>query len=299
METEPKKERLILVAGVILCAGLLTGHWWSGLSRNLSANRDLKVALISGNATMVFIYHSFAKTVTAVNLSRTRFKNNGSNYQKACAALALVSGAAPIPRNDVFYLVTDKPTADLSAFYETLNSWRSRPGLVFNAVRWLWLLKKEERTNISCHDLLLAVLELSRLNSSNFNIEDSECVTGQNQDGNSSGESGGKSNIEAVSVPAAVIRVEVLNASGKKDLAMQVTKYLRKQGFDVINFGTYTGTGTLTKIVNCSGNIDAAKAVRSALGLGAFEIYSKPEVGNVVGVSVVLGVDFNEAIIKN
>ena len=299
METAPKKERLMLVFGFLLCAGLFAGHYFSGLSRNLAANRDLKIALISGNTPMVFIYHSFSKTVTAVNLPRARFKNNGSNYQKACAVLALVSGATQVQREDVFYLATDAQAADLSAFYETLNSWRSRPGLFFEAARGLWLLEKEEHTNISFHDLLLAVLELSRLNSSNFIVTDFERGFGQNPQAPGSVESGDKADIEAVSDPAAVIRVEVLNASGKKDLAMQVTKYLRKKGFDVINFGTYTGAWKRTKIVNCSGNVDAARAVRSALGLTALEIYSKPEAGNVAEVSVVLGVDFDETITKN
>jgi len=315
--------------GFLLCAGLLTGHYFSGLSRNLAANRDLKIALISGNAPMVFIYHSFSKTVTAVNLPRARFKNSGSNYQKACAALALVSGGTQVQREDVFYLVMDAQGADLSAFYETLNSWRSRPGLFFEAARGLWLLEKEERTNISFHDLLLAVLELSRLYSSNFIVADFERGTGQNPEADGSVadsppkaeqagvtvESGDKATIgrfvgqrpwerhlqriEAVSAPAAVIRVEVLNASGKKDLAMQVTKYLRRKGFDVIDFGTYAGAGKRTKIVNCSGNVDAARAVRSALGLTALEIYSKPEAGNVAEVSVVLGADFNETVIND
>ncbi|HAF94517.1 MAG TPA: hypothetical protein DCG50_00505 [Elusimicrobia bacterium] len=346
METVPKKERLLLIFGFTLCAALLTGHYLSGLSRNLAAGRDLSVALIGGNAPMVFVYHSFSKTVTAVHLPRERWRSGGSNYQKACAALALVSGGPQVQREDVFYLAPDAPGVDLSAFYETLNSWRSRPRLVLKAARWLWRLKKEERTNISFHDLLLTVLELSRLNSSDFVVTDFERGAGPKPQADGSvadsarpddsarghRHAGGRSPRQAsVTVadsppkaeqaphfgpfgksagqagvfptPAArvgaVIRVEVLNASGKKDLAMQVTKYLRKKGFDVIDFGTYTGTGKLTKIVNCSGNVAAAKAVRSALGLTALEIYSKFEAGNVAEVSVILGEDFNEEIIKS
>ena len=299
MEAAPKKERLILLFGFLLCAGLLAGHYLSGLSRNLAANRDIKIALISGSAPMVFVYHPFSKTVNAVNLPGARFKDNGSNYQKACAALALISGGTQVQREDVFYLATDVQEADLGAFHETLNSWRCRPALFFKAARWLWLLAKEERTNLSLHDLLLAGLELSRLNSSSFIVTDFERGTGQNPQADGAVESGDKANIDSVSAPAAAIRVEVLNASGKKDLAMQVTRYLRKKGFDVIDFGTYTGAGKRTKIVNCSGNVDAAKTVRSALGLNELEIYSRPEAGNVAEVSVILGVDFNETVARN
>lgn len=296
----------MLAFGLALCLGLVAAHYLSGVAPRLAANRDLEIALISDRAPKVFIYHAFSKTITVINLPPARLKNGGSNYQKACAALALVSGKIPGQREDVLYLATDDPTHsgcvgdDLGAFYAMLNSWRSRPRLFFEVARRLWLLKKEERTNISFHDLLLAVLELSRLNSSNFIITDFErsvlrAVASENFGAN---ETGGSTNSET-GVPAAVVRVEVLNASGKKDLAVKVTKYLRKKGFDVINFGTYERAAGQTKIVNCSGNMEAARAVRSALGLTGLEIYSKPKAGYVAEVSVVLGADFNEIILKN
>lgn len=290
----------MLAAGLAICAGLLAAHYFSGLAAELAANRDLEIAVIGERASRVFIYHSFSKTVTAINLPPARLKGRGSNYQKACAALALVSGKISGQGEDVLYLVTDAQSADLSAFYETLNSWRSRPRLLFEAARRLWLLKKEERTNISFHDLLLMALELSRLNSSNFIVTDFERGTGRGGAADGSGDigAGDKADIEAGAF-APVFRVEVLNASGEKDLAAQVTKYLRKKGFDVINFGTYGSVEEQTKIVNCSGNMEAAKAARSALGLNALEIYSKPGPGSVAEVSVILGVDFNRTIIKD
>ena len=289
----------MLAFGLAMCMGLLIAHYFSGLAPGLAANRDLAIAVISEKAPRVFIYHSFSKTVTAINLPPSRLKSSGSNYQKACVALALISGKAPGQQEDVLYFAIDAQAADLSVFYEILNSWRSRPGLFFEAARRLWLLKKEERTNISFHDLLLTALELSRLNSSNFIVTDFERGTGRGGMMNSSGdgEAANKANTEAGAF-APVFRVEILNASGEKDLAAQVTKYLRKKGFDVINFGTYGSVEEQTKIVNCSGNTEAARAVRSALGLDSHEIYSKSGSGNVAEVSVVLGGDFNTAIIK-
>jgi len=290
----------MLAFGILLCAGLLVGHYFSGFSRQLASNRDVRIALLNANEPVVFLYRSFSRTVTAVRLPRSRFKNNGSNYQKACAALAPFFAGAQVRREDVFYFEVDARVEELGGFYEILNSWRSRPVLFFKAARGLWRLKNEERTNLSFQELLLTGLELSRLNSSNFIVADFERETGQAlsepgpppEDPGSSGGSG-------ASAPPSAIRVEVLNASGRKDLALQATKYLRKRGFDVINFGTYMGAGTVTKIVNCSGGVDAAKAVREALGLAALEIYSKPEAGGVVEVSVILGKDFNGSVLKN
>ena len=87
----------------------------------------------------------------------------------------------------------------------------------------------------------------------------------------------------------------MLNASGRRDLAEQVTKYLRKKGFDVINFGNGGAVARHTKIVNCSGNIAAARQARAALGLKDLEIYSKPEKPAVAQARVILGADFDEA----
>ncbi|OGS58925.1 MAG: hypothetical protein A3J79_03820 [Elusimicrobia bacterium RIFOXYB2_FULL_62_6] len=87
----------------------------------------------------------------------------------------------------------------------------------------------------------------------------------------------------------------MLNASGRKDLAEQVARHLRKKGFDVIHYGNFGSVQKQTKIVNCSGNIEAARQAREALGLKGLEIYSKPEKPAVVQARVILGTDFNAA----
>jgi hypothetical protein len=94
------------------------------------------------------------------------------------------------------------------------------------------------------------------------------------------------------------VTAQVLNASGRRGAADEVTRHLRSRGIDVIDFGNYVSVQPRTKIVNCSGGIEGARRVRELLGLGGLEIYSKPEKNPVAGVRVVIGLDFDPASLK-
>ncbi len=309
-QTIRKKQIIILAAGGILSAALAAAHYFSPIARGLAANADVELVLLSKERPMLFIYHSFSRSVNAVRLPAGA-QRGGSAYQRAGEVLRSFFGSG-VPAGPPAYIEVQAP--DMDAFEDLLNNWRARPALLGRLLRWLVELKKNDATDLSAHDITLLALELSRLNSSNFIKEDLDNSGAgaaakrgaaavnppQGVADNSAGpDTAAPQDGAAVSLPAAgAVRLEVLNASGQVDLAALVTKLLRKKGFDVINFGTYGRRLARTKIINCSGDLKAARALRDAMDLGGLEIYSKPDKLTIAQVRIILGEDFDGSKIK-
>ena len=291
---------MILAAGGLAVLALVAAHYLSPVSRRLAANEDVELVLLNKDRPMLFVYHPASKTLNAVRLP-ARAARSGSAYQRACEVLRLFSGGggAAVPpagfagkdgvsvqATPAYIEVSAVGGPDMDAFEGLVNTWRARPAQLAGAVRYLLALKKNEATNLSAHELALLALELSRLNSSNFIKEDF----------NKAGPGEALPADDGPPQPApAIVRLEVLNASGKKDLARRVTKYLRKKNFDVLDFGTYGSVEKQTKIVNCSDSLEGALRLREALKLGGLEIYSKIDKIGIVQAKVILGADFDES----
>ncbi|HOW89198.1 MAG TPA: LytR C-terminal domain-containing protein [Elusimicrobiales bacterium] len=290
-QSSRKNQILILAAGGLLVLALAAAHHGSSVAGRLSSGRDVELVLLSRARPMLFVYHPFSRTVNAIRLPARAASAAGSGAsacQRAAEVRRLFSRwgdtqAAPV------YIESAEP--DLEALEELLNGWRSRPAGLLRLLGGLRELRRSEATGLTAYELLLGALELVRLDSSHFIKEDLERVPSA---GRAAEEPLSGSQVSA----AAAARVEVLNASGKRDLAGRVTKFLRKNGYDVISFGTYAGVERHTKIVNCSGDIEAARGVRSALGLGGREIYSKSGKVNIADVRVILGEDFDDSVLK-
>lgn len=82
----------------------------------------------------------------------------------------------------------------------------------------------------------------------------------------------------------------MLNGTPRQGLARQGTRQLRRQGLDVVYFGTADAPSDSTRILLRRGPPDAAARVRSALGVGA--IAPMPDSLRRVDVTVILGQDF-------
>jgi len=266
----------MLAAGGLITLSLTAAHYLSPISRRLSSNSDVELVMLNREHPMLFVYSSFSKTVDAVRLP-DKSARGGSAYQRASDILKIFSGSAI---SEPAYIEVQAP--DMAAFEDIINNWRERPASLSLMVRYLRELRQNDATNLSIHDMALLTLELARMNSSNFVKE--EFNKARSSDAALAAETADAT---------AVLRLEVLNASGRKDLAGAVTKFLRDKGFDVINFGTYGSVETQTKIVNCSDNIKAAHAVREALDLGGLEIYSKFDKRAIAQIKIILGADFN------
>lgn len=289
-----KRLIIILSLGGALALALTAAHYYSPVSLRLSANEDVELVLLHAERPMLFVYRPAAATVSAIRLPKKMTRGAGSAVQRAHSALTLVLKRGFGVQDTAHYIEVAEP--ELERFYEFLNGWRSRPADLLAAAAWLRELKRAEGTNLSWHDLLLLALELSRLNSSSFVIADLPKDYFDKAGGGGEPVPGETAAAQPESVPA---RLEVLNASGKKDLAERVARYLRKKGFDVINYSTYKAVEKQTKIVNCSGNIAAARLAREALGLKDLKIYSEPKKSAVVQARVILGTDFDAAKVRD
>ena len=285
-----KKQLAILACGGLLALALAAAHYRSPLAGRLSAGRDVEVVLLTGNRPMLFVYHPLSRTVDSIRLARgipSGTRRGVSACQRAWESLRLFrrneSGAQDAP---VYVEIRDP---DIDSFEDVLNGWRSRPARLVLLFRYLYDLYRREATSLSPYELLLAALELVRLDSSDFVKEVYDAGSG----------SGGARKKRFTQAPApAVVRLQVLNASGRRKLAARVTKFLRQKGFDVISLGNHSSFERHTKIVNCSDNIGAAREAREALGLDGLEIYSKFNRLAVADVRVILGEDFKEDVLN-
>jgi len=87
------------------------------------------------------------------------------------------------------------------------------------------------------------------------------------------------------------VRVEVLNAGGRPDMARRATELLRSRGFDVVYFGNADHFGQdSTTVLDRVGRPDAARAVARALGGAAVE--TRTDRNLYLDVTVRLGSDW-------
>jgi len=91
--------------------------------------------------------------------------------------------------------------------------------------------------------------------------------------------------------PRAPITVEVLNASERKGVAYDVTKFLRSKGADVVHYGNIAGPAVPQTIVyDRTGRFENAGWVRDRLGCPAAAV-SQVSAKSLVDVTVVLADD--------
>ncbi len=87
------------------------------------------------------------------------------------------------------------------------------------------------------------------------------------------------------------VRVEVLNAGGREDMARLATDHLRDRGFDVVYFGNAEAFGQQsTMVLDRASRPQAAAAVAQALGTDWVE--SQPDANLYLDVTVLLGSDW-------
>lgn len=91
--------------------------------------------------------------------------------------------------------------------------------------------------------------------------------------------------------------VEVLNGVGVDGLARSVTMRLRERGLDVVFYGN-AGMDTLavTQVVARRGDTVAARRVQMALGVG--RVVSEPDSSLLLDVSVLLGRDVVDSVLR-
>ena len=90
-----------------------------------------------------------------------------------------------------------------------------------------------------------------------------------------------------------VIQIDVLNACGIDGAASRMTSYLRARGYDVVEMRNYkTFDIEQSLVIDRIGNLDNARRVAYALGIGREEVIQQISEDYYVDVSVLIGKDF-------
>lgn len=180
-------------------------------------------------------------------------------------------------------------------FKNSLSSWRYNPLLAARAAGAYVSARHNRRTNLSPAEFILLALELTQLEPNDFTVRLPQKNT--------------KPKPAATLLPPPTqdraplavqdrpIIVEVLNASGRKGLALELTQYLREQNtkgllrVDVLQYDNYPSLQENSWLEDYSGRQIQLKQLGSAIGItGEIRAGNTPNV--ICDTRIILGKDF-------
>lgn len=182
-------------------------------------------------------------------------------------------------------------------FKNRLENWRYNPLLLAVFPVDYVRARFSRRTDLNTADAVLLAAEISKLEMNDFTLQMKESAAKKSK----SAKAESLPQVEdraPLAVEDRPIVVEVLNASGKRGLALAVTQYLRDQNakgllrVDVLQYDNYPG-GYLdqTRIVDYSGRLMQVKQLSTAIGCRQ-EILSEPRGNAICDTRIILGKDF-------
>ena len=192
---------------------------------------------------------------------------------------------------------------DQSAYWEifkhTLETWRFNPALLGPYMRGYINALVRHQTNVRLSEYILLSLELSYLTPTDFAVEhpmQKKKLIGRRH---IEEETLAKPEVDLPSAHNAdkPLVVEILNASGKKGLALALTQYLREQNakgllrVDVLQYDNYPTLQDTSFITDYSGKLVQVTQVSRAIGLSR-EIRRENSSTAICDTRIILGKDF-------
>ncbi len=203
---------------------------------------------------------------------------------------------------DRFYIPAQKEQAAYwEQFKKTLETWRFNPALLWPYMRGYANALVQRRTNLRPSEYILLSMELPYLTPTDFAVEQSlqkKKIIGRRPPTQEE-PAPAKPEIILPNQPDAEkpLVVEILNASGKKGLALALTQYLREQNakgllrVDVLQYDNYPTQEETSFITDYSGKLVQVTQVSRAIGLTR-EIRSEKSSTAICDSRIVLGKDF-------
>lgn len=184
-------------------------------------------------------------------------------------------------------------------FKNGLETWRFNPARLWPYVHGYVNALVQHRTNLRPSEFILLSLELPHLTATDFAVEQpvKKKVIGRRNP---------KDDVPAVKPEVDLpnpnsadkpLVVEILNASGKKGLALALTQYLREQNakgllrVDVINYDNFPTVQDTSYITDYSGKLVQVTQVSRAIGLSR-EIRRETSSSVICDTRIILGKDF-------
>ncbi|MBO7191546.1 MAG: LytR C-terminal domain-containing protein [Elusimicrobiaceae bacterium] len=302
MEPSYKKRRIIAACLGLFCVCAL-GYaawvqWQSQLVGQLISRADTPVELTVLTQPAMFFSYVPATHQANVRVLSDKKSSEKSLRERAQKMLAAEKISPQIPLKYI-----EPATSDREAFWadfkNTLTRWRYNPLLGMRAV-WAYLKALHQgRTNLSPAEFVLLTLELTQLETNDFTVRFPEKQKKKKKA--STPEASTSERILPDRAPLAVenrpIIVEVLNASGKKGLALELTQYLREQNtkgllrVDVLQYDNYPTQQETSWLEDYSGRQIQLKQLGSAIGITEeIRVGTTPNV--ICDTRIILGKDF-------
>ena len=184
-------------------------------------------------------------------------------------------------------------------FQSALSSWRFNPLLTLK-IAWTYITARhDKRTDLSLAEFFLLTQHLAALDITDFAIKYPEVQSKKKK----SSKTPPPAEVSAEELVAADIDetrplvVEILNASGRKGLASDLTQYLREQNnkgrlrVDVLQYDNYPSQQETSTIISYTGRLMQATQLSRAIGISS-AIKSETSATAICDARIILGKDF-------
>lgn len=286
----------------ILLAILVGALGWSAYIQNRShivqytAAHDktpLEITLLTSPAMFVTYTPSTRKAEVRVLSEKKHFKDPKERIQKALET-DRISPQLPLK---YFEPVQTDRAAFWEDFKRVLSKWRYNPLLTVYAAGAYLSALHDRRTNLSVAEFAFLAMELTQLETNDFIVRLPQKSSKKKKVSLPLSEDISSPDRAPLALQDRPIIVEVLNASGRKGLALELTQYLREQNtkellrVDVLQYDNYPSIQETSWIENYSGQPVALKQLGNAIGItGEIRAGSSPNV--ICDTRIILGKDF-------
>jgi LCP family protein required for cell wall assembly len=180
-------------------------------------------------------------------------------------------------------------------FFKAILDRLKNPMVLASMPRIVYTVTKDIKTNLNSWDILVCMLEARHFSQKNLRLAQLPGTARGNlweiDQENTRGllEKIFPENSTATVSQGPQMKVEVWNASGRPHVAEKVAWLLRKQGFDVMDYGNFATRQKKTLIKDLTGNLRAAQKISDCLACG--EVVTRYDAKRLIDVSVILGED--------
>lgn len=287
--------QLLLLFLLCATAWAAWGQFSSPLAQNLAGDKSGTVQLTVLTRPAMFVSYNPKTRKASVRMLSDKLnqKNPLERTQK------LLEAEHISVENPKFFEPAQPKREDFwRNFKHALSSWRYNPLLAARTAGSYLSAWHSRRTNLSPAEFALLSLELTQLEPSDFAVTFPRSKK--------------RTSRKAEPVPAVVpdisaksshtqkdrpIIVEVLNASGRRGLALELTQYLREQNqkgqlrVDVLQYDNYPTTQDTSWLEDYSGRLVQVKQLGQAVGINR-EIRTGTAPNIICDTRIILGKDF-------
>lgn len=282
---------LILFLGALGWAGWIQHH--SPMLQTLSshANQPLEITFFTEPVMFVSYTPATRQAQVRVLTGKKQIKDPQERVQQLLAAEKLV------PQTPLKYFIPAQTEREIfwEDFKQSLARWRYNPLLAARAVGAYVSALHARRTNLSVAEFALLGLELTQLETNDFSVRLPQKQ--RKKQSTLPEQELTRPDRAPLALQDRPILVEVLNASGQKGLALELTQFLRDQNakgllrVDVLQYDNYPTIQETSWIENYTGQPIALKQLGNAIGItGEIRVGTASNV--ICDTRIILGKDF-------